>query len=176
VPRQPVARRLFTRSRIELTVLPDDPEVLMVVGTESEAALIVGALNGEEIKAATEGELTSAMRAEVPGGVRILVLHRDMHRAREVLDEYREGPSQIDWSQADVGGPQFGSSDRCGWCGYNLEGLAAQKCPECGKDLDEVGIGKSHRRSRTFFVVAIVLLVLMLFGLLQIIPGLVAGH
>ena len=156
--------------------LPDDPEVLVVVGTESEAAMIVGALTAEDIKAVTEGELTSAMRAEVPGGVRILVLNRDLDRARQVLGEYRQGPLQVDWSQADVGGPEYGSSDRCGWCGCCLDGLAAQKCPECGKDLDDVGIGSSYRRSRTFVVVAALMLVFMLIGWLNGIRGCVTAN
>jgi hypothetical protein len=84
----------------------DDLEVLMCVATEPEAALIIAALKGQGIDAAAEGALTSAFRAEAPGGVRILVRQGDLDRAKEALADYRRGISDIDWPNIDVGQPE----------------------------------------------------------------------
>jgi hypothetical protein len=70
---------------------PNRPVVLTTVPTEVQAALIVAALCEQGIEAQTIGELTSAFRAEVPGGVSILVRQADLNRARVVLQTAQPG-------------------------------------------------------------------------------------
>jgi hypothetical protein len=82
---------------------PDDIDPLTSAATEPEAAMIVGALSRQGIDAVAEGGLTSGLRAEAPGQVRILVRHEDIDRARKVIEEYDQGVTDIDWSQIDVG-------------------------------------------------------------------------
>ncbi len=65
---------------------PNRPEVLASVPTEAEAALIIAALERQGITAHAEGGLTSALRTEVPTGVKIMVRHADLDRAATVLD------------------------------------------------------------------------------------------
>jgi len=84
----------------------DDLEVLVSVATEPEAALIVGALKEQGIEAAAEGGLTSALRAEAPGEVHVVVRQGDLDRARGALAGFREGMSDIDWEDVDVGKPE----------------------------------------------------------------------
>ena len=82
---------------------PDDVEVLASVPTEAEAAMLVAALKHDAIEAVAEGALTSALRAEVPGEVRILVHTGDLDRAQAVLTEFQQGHVDIDWSKVDLG-------------------------------------------------------------------------
>ena len=82
---------------------PDDLDVLTSVMTEPEAAIIIDALEHDGVDARAVGGLTSGLRAEAPGEVRILVRHGDVERARELLDKYRQGLAEIDWSQVDLG-------------------------------------------------------------------------
>lgn len=74
----------------------DDVEVLLSVPTEAEAALIVATLSKEGIVAAVEGALTSALRAEVPGEVRILVRRVDLDRAAAVLMQIEQDRGDVD--------------------------------------------------------------------------------
>ena len=83
--------------------IPDKVEVLTSVPTEPEAVMILDALKQDNIEAVSEGALTSALRAEVPGEVRILVRRTDMDRAKAVLTEFEQGPSDVDWSNVDLG-------------------------------------------------------------------------
>ncbi len=66
---------------------PNKPIVLTTRPSEPEAALIVAALAQQGIDAQATGGLTSALRAEAPGVVRILVRHCDLERAQSVLTE-----------------------------------------------------------------------------------------
>lgn len=63
----------------------NNPVILTRAATELEASLIVGRLRSEGIAAEMSGMLTSAFRAETPGDVQVLVLPRDVERARQVL-------------------------------------------------------------------------------------------
>ena len=81
----------------------DCVEVLTSVLSDTEAAMIVAALKEDDIDAVTEGELTANMRAEAPGMIRVLVRHSDMRRAKTVLDEFRRGKVDVDWSRVDIG-------------------------------------------------------------------------
>ena len=82
---------------------PEDIEVLTSVATEPEAAMIIAALKQDDLDAVAEGVLTSALRAEAPGEVRILVRSLDMDRAKVVLNEFQQGPVDVDWSKVDLG-------------------------------------------------------------------------
>lgn len=64
---------------------PNQPVILTSVSSEMEAAMIVASLNEMGVDAQVEGALTSAMRAEVPGEVHVLVRSSDLPRARGVL-------------------------------------------------------------------------------------------
>jgi hypothetical protein len=64
---------------------PNSPVVLVRVGSELEASLIVGRLRDEGIPAEMTGMLTAGFRAEAPGDVRVLVRAQDLERAGQVL-------------------------------------------------------------------------------------------
>jgi hypothetical protein len=61
------------------------PIVLTRVPTELLASLLVGRLQNEGIRAEMSGVLTSAFRAEAPGGVQILIARQDEERSRALL-------------------------------------------------------------------------------------------
>jgi hypothetical protein len=64
---------------------PNRPVILTTVPTEQEAALLAAALEGRGIKTQRTGDLTSGLRAEAPGEVRILVRQRDLAEAQAAL-------------------------------------------------------------------------------------------
>ena len=69
--------------------MPDDPNrpvVLTSVPSEAQAVIIVAALDERGIQARTQGALTSAFRAEVPGEVQVLVRQADLDRARAIIE------------------------------------------------------------------------------------------
>lgn len=69
---------------------PDRPIVLTILPTEILASLLVGELRNEGILAEMTGALTSAFRAEAPGGVRVLVRSSDEEKAREILKAFEK--------------------------------------------------------------------------------------
>jgi len=77
-----------------------NPETLMSVPSDLEAAMIVSALAAHEVDATTSGEYTSGFRAEAPGDVKILVRRCDLERARRVLEEIV--PAQAEPRTTDV--------------------------------------------------------------------------
>ena len=64
----------------------NQPETLMRVGNEMEAAMIVSTLAAENIDATSTGDFTAGFRAEAPGDVSVLVRSSDLDRARKALD------------------------------------------------------------------------------------------
>jgi len=66
----------------------NNPETLVSVPSDLEAAMIVSALAAHEVDATSSGEFTAGFRAEAPGEVEILVRHCDLERARDVLSEF----------------------------------------------------------------------------------------
>ncbi|MEO1065721.1 MAG: SpoIIE family protein phosphatase, partial [Actinomycetota bacterium] len=49
----------------------------------------------------------SLIMASARAMVRVLVLHKDLARARTLIDEHDLGrPGEVDWSQVDVGEPE----------------------------------------------------------------------
>jgi hypothetical protein len=73
-----------------MSIQHDTPKVLEYAATEMEAAFLVATLREAGIDAQAEGVLTSALRAEAPGEVGILVRESDLERARQVLTEWRD--------------------------------------------------------------------------------------
>ena len=66
---------------------PNNPEVLISVRTDIEAAVIVGALAARGIDASTTGGYTAGFRAEAPGEVNVIVRRSDVERATNALAE-----------------------------------------------------------------------------------------
>lgn len=85
---------------------PDDPMVLTSVPTEAEASAIVLALTDYGIEAQSAGGFTAGFRAESPGEVQVVVKTIDFARAETALEAIRQGDSDVDWSQVDVGDPE----------------------------------------------------------------------
>ena len=68
---------------------PNNPEVLVRVATDVEAAAIVTALAGHGIEASTTVGYTAGFRAESPGDVNVIVRHGDLSRAQQALAEIK---------------------------------------------------------------------------------------
>lgn len=64
---------------------PNEPVVLTTVTGEGQAAILVAALGEHGVEAQAVGALTSEFRAEIRGGVQILVRRGDLAAARAVL-------------------------------------------------------------------------------------------
>lgn len=79
---------------------PNNPEVLLSVRNEAEAAAIVGALTDQGIETITTGSYTASFIAEAPGGVNILVKHADVERAEQALAEIHQ--TTVDWRTVDT--------------------------------------------------------------------------
>ena len=81
---------------------PKQPDVLLSVTNEIEAAAIVNALADYDIKAITVGGYISGFKAEAPGNVAVVVTREDFERAKEALTEIRQQQDSIDWDKVDV--------------------------------------------------------------------------
>ncbi len=89
---------------------PNNPEILVRVPGDLEAAAIVNALATFGIEASTTGGYTAGFRAEAPGQVNVIVRHKDLQHAKQALAEFKQGETEVDWSQVDVGEPDEPSS------------------------------------------------------------------
>ena len=72
---------------------PAQPETLLSVATEAEAAAIVTALAGYGIEAMADGGYLSGLQIGIAGDLRIVVKRADLPRAQEALAELREKQS-----------------------------------------------------------------------------------
>jgi hypothetical protein len=81
--------------------------VLTSAPSETEAAIVIEALENEGIRAESD-EYTSGLRAGAWNWVTIMVAEEDLARAKEVLERVKQENSDIDWSQVDVGEPEDG--------------------------------------------------------------------
>jgi hypothetical protein len=77
---------------------------LTSVPTETEAAIVIAALEDEGIRAESD-EYTSGLRAGPWNWVVIMVAEQDLAKAQAVLVRVQEENDHIDWSQVDVGQP-----------------------------------------------------------------------
>jgi hypothetical protein len=85
---------------------PEHTAVLTSTPTESEAAIVIAALEENGIRASSSGEYTSGLRAGAWNWVQILVAEDDLPKAQEILAEVQRENDHIDWSQVDVGQPE----------------------------------------------------------------------
>ena len=84
----------------------DHLKVLASVPTETEATVIVAALDARGIEATATGGFTSGFKAEAPGMVKVLVKSDDLEPARQALAETMREMKNIDWSKVDIGEPE----------------------------------------------------------------------
>jgi hypothetical protein len=84
---------------------PERTAVLTSVPTESEAAIVIAALEKDGIRAESD-EYTSGLRAGAWNWVQILVAEEDLPQAKEIFAQVQEENDHIDWSQVDVGQPE----------------------------------------------------------------------
>lgn len=89
-----------------MTTDPNNPEILVRVSTEAEAAAIVTELAAGGIEASATGGFTAGFRAEAPGEVSVVVRQADLAKAKQTLAGLDENQTDIDWSQVDVGAPE----------------------------------------------------------------------
>ena len=73
----------------------DKWRIVTVAPSEVEGALIVAALESENIEAYLEGGMTASFRAEAPGQARVLVREEDMASAAEVVGQFWHEPSVL---------------------------------------------------------------------------------
>lgn len=76
---------------------------LTSLATETEAALLVAALQEAGIAASYAGGATANFQTGAPGGVDVLVNEHDLELAQETLRRIRESSSTIDWNTVDTG-------------------------------------------------------------------------
>ena len=88
------------------TADPNSPNVLTRFLSEIEAVAILSALAESGIVGTTTGSFTTGFRTEAPGDVSVIVRHKDLPRALEILATIEEEKSEIDWSNVDVGEPE----------------------------------------------------------------------
>jgi hypothetical protein len=89
---------------------PTRTAVLTRVPSETEAAIVVAALDTNGIRAETD-EYTSGLRAGAWNWVDIMVAEDDLPRAKEIFEEVQRENDHIDWSQVDVGQPEEEDSE-----------------------------------------------------------------
>jgi hypothetical protein len=80
----------------------EETSTLTRVPSETEAAIVIAALEDNGIKAESD-EYTSGLRAGPWNWVDIMVATKDLARAQEVLAQVQQENADIDWSQVDVG-------------------------------------------------------------------------
>ena len=71
----------------------DTWQIVAVTSSETEGALIVAALESQDIEAHLEGGITASFRAEAPGQARVLVREEDMANAIEIVGQFQHEPS-----------------------------------------------------------------------------------
>lgn len=89
-----------------MTTDPNSPELLESFPSDIEAATLVASLEAHGIQASTTGGYTAGFRAEAPGNVNVIVRHKDLDRAKQVLADFKRDQTDVDWSQVDVGEPE----------------------------------------------------------------------
>ncbi len=80
--------------------------VLTRVDNPAAAAAIVQLLAQEQIRAVSDGHGVVGWQMEAPAQIRIVIDEVDLARAEEVLRDWHQGNSEIDWDDVDVGQPE----------------------------------------------------------------------
>lgn len=81
---------------------PNEPVELASFTTEFQAATVARALEARGIKARVIGALTTGFRAEAPGVARVMVLRKDLERAKGELATMPAESEDVDWAEADA--------------------------------------------------------------------------
>lgn len=82
----------------------DNPTVVLTaVLSEVDAVDIVDTLQDGGVQATQVGGLTSGMRIETMGIVKVLIHERDVDKAKELLAIHEQEIKEIDWDTVDVG-------------------------------------------------------------------------
>lgn len=89
-----------------MTTDPLEPEILTTVRTETEAAMLVAALEEREIEASFAPGDPAGIPVEGTTHVDVVVRQDHLEAARKALVEIQQELSHIDWSQVDVGEPE----------------------------------------------------------------------
>lgn len=84
----------------------DEPAILTTVANEIQAAPLVAALAEAGIEAQTVGGFSADFRNGVPVRVEIVVRDSDLVAARDILEEWDDNTTDVDWSQVDIGQPE----------------------------------------------------------------------
>lgn len=79
---------------------------LTSVPSETEAAIVIAALADNGIRAESD-EYTSGLRAGAWNWVDIMVPAQELAKAQEILAKVQEENDHINWSQVDVGQPEY---------------------------------------------------------------------
>lgn len=79
------------------------PVRLTKVAYESQAAVIMTALEARGIQVNSTGGFTSGFRAESPGMVEIWVHEQNLEDSRSILANLKQESEEIDWSKVDTG-------------------------------------------------------------------------
>ncbi len=82
---------------------PNEPELLVALATEAEAASIVTALAERDIEASTTVGSAFPGSLGLDGAAQVIVKRSDLDRAKAALAEIRQEFSDIDWSKVDIG-------------------------------------------------------------------------
>lgn len=79
----------------------NQPEILTSTVTELEAKMILDVLADEGIDGQVEAKMTIASHIESPGKVKIIVCQNDLDCAKQILDQFRQLQSDVDWADTD---------------------------------------------------------------------------
>ena len=71
----------------------DKWRIVAVAPSEAEGALIVAAMEAQNIEAYLEGGMTASFRAEAPGEARVLVREEDVANATEIVGQFWPKPA-----------------------------------------------------------------------------------
>jgi hypothetical protein len=89
----------------DMSANPEHTAWLTSTPTESEASIVIAALEAEGIRASAD-EYTSGLRAGPWNWVQVLVGEQDLPQAKEILARVQQENAHLDWSQVDVGEPE----------------------------------------------------------------------
>lgn len=76
-------------------------EILTSTVTEQEAMMLLDALVDEGIDGQIETKTAVASHIESSGEVQIIVCQNDLNRAKQILDQFLQLQSDVDWADTD---------------------------------------------------------------------------
>ena len=88
-----------------MSIQPEHTSLLTSTPTETEAAIVLAALDQNGIRASSDA-VSSNLQAGPWNWVEIRVAEDDLPRAKELLEKVQRENAHIDWSQIDIGEPE----------------------------------------------------------------------